>query len=67
MNTRKLKLGMELGFWVFVMLLLMVGLTVSMVQLYLINPVLLLIAILIIITPFAFIWFQIKFKIVRRE
>ena len=67
MNGRKLKLGLEIGFYAFLMFVLLGGLVIAYVQLYLMNPILFWIAILLTTTPFLISWFLIKYEIVRRE
>ena len=67
MNTRKLKLGLEIGFYAFLMFVLLGGLVIAYVQLYLMNPILFWIAVFMITAPFFIGWFLVKYKIVRRE
>ena len=67
MNGRKLKLGFEIGFYAFLMVLMLGGLAFATIQLYLVNPFLLLIEFFIVVTPLGIIAFGVKYKIVRRE
>ena len=67
MNTRKLKLGLSIGFYSFLTFVLLVGVVFSLVQLWILEPLGLLIFFLLVLPPFLIIAFNTKFKIVRRE